>query len=166
MDNLLKNKKTIMFCVFMLIISVFIYIVVNRDDKVELLYESDNNLTYLKNYKVNEYIPVYIEEADMVIKYLNDFKNSMINNVEYSYNLLNKKYREKRFGSLDNYVKYINNILSTSTFTMEVDVYKVIRDGKYKYFDVYDINGNHYIFKELSIMNYEVFLDNYTVEIK
>ena len=111
MDNLLKNKKTIMFCVFMLIISVFIYIVVNRDDKVELLYESDNNLTYLKNYKVNEYIPVYIEEADMVIKYLNDFKNSMINNVEYSYNLLNKKYREKRFGSLDNYVKYINNIL-------------------------------------------------------
>lgn len=166
MDNLLKNKKTIMFCVFMLIISIFIYIVVNRDDKVELFYESDNNLTYLKNYKVNEYIPVYIEEADIVIKYLNDFKNSMINDIETSYNLLNKRYREKRFGILDNYEKYINSILSTSTFTMEVDAYKVIRDGNYKYFDVYDVNGNHYIFKEISIMNYEVFLDNYTVEIK
>lgn len=166
MDNLLKNKKTIILCIFLLIISIIIYFVINRDDKVELVYESDNNLTYLKNYDVNEYIPIYVEEADIVIKYLNDFKNSMINDIETSYNLLNKRYREKRFGILDNYEKYINSILSTSTFTMEVDAYKVIRDGNYKYFDVYDVNGNHYIFKEISIMNYEVFLDNYTVEIK
>ena len=38
-------------------------------------------------------------------------------------------------------------------------------NGK-KYFDIYASDDNRYIIKENSIMNYEVFLDEYTIEIK
>ena len=166
MDDLLRNKKVIIFCIIILLVAGIIFLIGSGEKKVELVYENDNNLSYLKKYGVNEYIPVYVEEADVVIKYLNDFKNSMIYDTEYSYNLLNKQYRDKKFGSVESYQKYIDKILGTSIISLEIEAYKKIVIDGINFYDIYDISGNHYIFKELSIMNYEVFLDNYTVEIK
>ena len=48
-------------------------------------------------YNSNEYIPVYITEEDIIKKYLNEFKNNMLYDIEEAYNSLNKEYREKDY---------------------------------------------------------------------
>ena len=165
MDNLLKNKKIVIICVSLVVVLLVVYLVINKDKNIEYSYDNDESISYLKSYGVNEYIPVYVDESDIVVKYFNEFRNAMISNVDLSYELLNEKYRNAKFGSIDKYKEYLNNIISLSTYSSTVEVYKVIYSDGDKYFDVYDTDGYHYIFKENSIMNYEVYLDNYTIKI-
>ena len=164
MENILKNKRIIIVCITLLLITFIIYLFVINDKDISN--DTIEDYTYLKNYSSNEYVPVYVTEEDMVKKYLNDYKNNMLNDVEVAYNSLNKEYRDKRFGSLDKYKEYVNNSISISTYSMEVDKYSVSSMSGDKVFNIYDKSGNQYIIREKSIMNYEVYLDEYTVVIK
>lgn len=165
MENLLRNKKVILVCLSLLVITGIIFLITtNRSNNLE---ESNTeDYKYLKNYSSNEFIPVYITEEDMAKKYLNEYKNDMLYNVEDAYNSLNEAYREKRFGSLEKYKEYVNGIMSLSLISLTVDKYSVSNRGTNKIFNIYDESGYQYIFKEISIMNYEVYLDEYTVEIE
>ena len=164
MENILKNKKIILVCIVLLLVTILIYLFsINRNN---VLNETVEDYTYLKNYSSNEYVPVYVTEEDMAKKYLNDYKNNILNDLEEAYNSLNKDYRDKRFGSLDKYKEYVNNSISISTYSMEVDKYSVSSMSGDKVFNIYDKSGNQYIIREKSIMNYEVYLDEYTVVIK
>lgn len=164
MENILKNKRIIIVCITLLLVTFIIYLFVINDK--DILNETIEDYTYLKNYSSNEYVPVYVTEEDMVKKYLNDYKNNMLSDVEEAYNNLNKEYSEKRFGSLDKYKEYVNNFITISTYSMEVDKYSVSSMSGDKVFNIYDKSGNQYIIREKSIMNYEVYLDEYTVVIK
>lgn len=164
MQDLIKNKRVVIICILLLIIFLIIYLFSISDEKLNVSKTEDYQ--YLKNYSSNEYVPVYVTEEDMVKKYLNEYKNNMLYDVEEAYNSLNKEYRELKFKNIEGYKKYLNNYISAATYTMEVDKYAVSNIGGSKLFNVYDKSGNQYIFKELSIMNYEIYLDEYTVEIK
>lgn len=165
MENIIKNKKVIFICIGLVLITFILYLFLNKKD--EILNESNTeSYSYLKNYSSNEYVPVYVTEEDMVKKYLNDYKNNMLTDLNEAYNSLNKEYRDKRFGSLDSYKEYIDNFITLSTYSMEVDKYSVSSIGGDKLFNIYDKSGNQYIIREKSIMNYEVYLDEYTVVIK
>lgn len=165
MENLLRNKKIILICIVLLLVVFIVYLfTLNNNDILEEGNTEEYN--YLKKYGSNEYVPVYVTEEDMVKKYLNDYKNNMLSDVEEAYNSLNKEYREKRFGSLDKYKEYVNNFITISTYSMEVDKYSVSKMSGDKVFNIYDKSGNQYIIREKSIMNYEVYLDEYTIVIK
>ena len=164
MENIIKNKRIIFICIGLLLVTFIIYLFTIKDK--DILNETTEDYTYLKNYSSNEYVPVYVTEEDMAKKYLNDYKNNILNDVEEAYNSLNKEYREKRFGSLDKYKEYVNNFITISTYSMEVDKYSVSSMSGDKVFNIYDKSGNQYIIREKSIMNYEVYLDEYTVVIK
>lgn len=165
MENIIKNKKVIFICIVLIMITFILYLFLNKKD--EVLNESNTeSYSYLKNYSSNEYVPVYVTEEDMVKKYLNDYKNNMLTDLNEAYNSLNKEYRDKRFGSLDSYKEYIDNFITLSTYSMEVDKYSVSSIGGDKVFNIYDKSGNQYIIREKSIMNYEVYLDEYTVVIE
>jgi len=163
MDNLKNNKKTIIICLFLLsAVGIISYFVSNkRFNSNEIVYEE-----LIEKYEANQFIPVYVTESDMANKYLNDFKNLMLYDLESAYNVINKKYREKKYDSLDIFKKNIQDEYSKLFYSMSVKEYSVINKGDYKYFYIRDTRDNLYIFKELSIMNYEVFLDDYTVEVK
>ena len=165
MENLLRNKKIILICI-VLLLAIFIVYLFKLNSNDILKEGNTEGFSYLKKYGSNEYVPVYVTEEDMVKKYLNDYKNSILNDIEEAYNSLNKEYREKRFGSLDKYQEYINNFITMSTYSMEVDKYSVSSMSGDKIFNIYDKSGNQYIIREKSIMNYEVYLDEYTVVIK
>lgn len=163
MDNIYKNRKIVLFCILLILIffSLTLYKKTNVNNKEEVIeYE------YLKNYKSNEFVNLYVTEEDMVKKYLNEYRNNMIYNIEDAYNSLNRSYRSIRFGTLDGYKKYVESILNSSMFSMEVDRYSVSRINGYKVYNIYDKSGHQYLFKELSIMNYEVYLDENTVVIE
>lgn len=166
MENILKNKKIIFICASLLLVTFMIYLftLFNNNDILEK--GNSENYVYLKNYESNQYIPINIKEEDIAKKYLNDYKNNILTDVEEAYNSLNKEYREKRFGNLEKYKEYINDFISLSTYSMEVDKYSISSVGGDKVFNIYDKSGNQYIIREKSIMNYEVYLDEYTIEIK
>lgn len=75
-----------------------------------------------------------------------------------AYNLLNSEYRNKRFGSLDEYIKS-PIIWKDSNIEYVSDE---LNDNKKQYIGI-DKNGTYYIFIETSPMNYEIMLDSYTI---
>lgn len=124
--------------------------------------EDASDEEFLKDYKINEYIPTYISDESMAKIYLNDYIYNMYNNVEAAYNSLDVEYRNAKFGNLENYKAYVNS-LNYSTYKLSKYYVKEVKE--YKFFGVYDENENLYIFKTNGVMQYTVYLDDYTVEI-
>lgn len=164
MAELKRNKKLIVVCIILVLIVSSIVLLKNKDIIANNKLHSVGD--YITKYEANEYLPVMINNEDIVKIYLNNYKNNILTDISAAYNLLNKEYREKKFGNIDKFKEYIKNFISLSTYTMEVDKYSISSVGGDKLFNIYDKSGNQYIIREKSIMDYEVYLDEYTVSIK
>ena len=163
MDEFIKNKKIIFICFILIILSVSLYFLIN--DKKEIPINKEQG-EFLKHYNANEYNPIYINDEKVADIYLNEYKSYMINDVEKAYNMLNKEYREKKFKTLDKFEEYLKNYLTIEVINSNIDKYDIKTINGNKIFNIYDNNENHYIIKEKSIMNYEIYLDDYTVNIE
>ena len=152
-----KNLKLIIIIIVVVVILFSLYFILNS-----LFNNKEKAYTYLKNYKVNEYIPTYVSDQDMAKIYLNDYINNMYSNIETAYNLLDEEYRNKKFGSLENYKKYVNSLKFNS---YKISTYSKYNKEGYLVFKVTDTNGNMFVFKTNGVMQYSVLLDDYTVEI-
>ena len=150
--------KNIVIVVIIVIVFTGAYLLLSRLIKNDSLeYEE-----YLKDYQVNEYIATYVSDEDMAKIYLNDYIHNMYYDLETAYNSLDREYRDKKFGNINNYRNYIA--------TMNYSTYNVVTYYKKEYmgyiiFGVYDQNGNFFAFKTKGVMQYSVFLDEDTVEI-
>lgn len=155
-----NNKEMKNIIIFVIILFVFsgVYLL------LDYIFNNENAEAgeILKNYKVNEYIPTYVSDEDMAKIYLNDYIFKMFSNPAEAYELLDKEYKDKKFGNYDNFKKHIYSLNYTS-FTM--DRYFVKTKKGYNIYGVYDTNGNLFIFRTNGVMQYKVYLDDYTVEI-
>ena len=164
MNMIKKYKKTfILVLVFLVLLSFYFirYFLASREIYTESYLRGEEYIMNPKTYGINEYSPVNISDEQMANIYLNDFKYNFLNDVNYAYQLLNENYRNKKFGSINNFASYING-LNYNNIT--VDRYSVSSDNKF--ITVYTKDNNKYIFKVISVMEYEVYLDDYTVEIR
>jgi len=164
MDNLKINKKTIFICLILLsLVGLICYLVSNkgRFTNYEKVYEKR-----IEKYDANQFIPIYVTESDMANKYLNDFKNLMLYDIKEAYNVVNKVYKEKKYTNFERFKENIQDEYSLAFYKMTVKEYDVVNKNGFKFYYIRDSRDKLYIFKELSIMNYEVYLDDYTVEIK
>lgn len=118
----------------------------------------DNKKIILKdNYKVNEFIPVYVDDQQMSIKYLNDYINNVYRDINKSYELLNIDYRNSRFGSVEKYKEYLESIgFSDETKVYKYSTYEMLG---FKYYDILDKNNNRFIFKTNGVMQYELYFE-------
>ena len=164
MNDLKKNKKTILICILFVFLAILFLVYIKVRDGINN-YEKNLDVEYLRKYEVNEFTPLYVDDNDMASKYLNDFKNNMLFDQEEAWNSLNKEYRSIRFGDINKYKEYLKEEVSILTYYMEVDKYSIDYVNGNKIFYIYDKNDNLYIIKEKSIMNYEVYLDEDTVRI-
>ncbi len=160
MNELKKNKKTIFICLGLIILVligyfIYYYFVNDKDNSVD-------EIEIKKHYDINEINYKYVVENDVVKIYYNDFRNNMLFDRDEAYKLLNEDYRNKRFGSLEEFNNYLDNFVSEALYSNNVDRYSVNYINGKKVFNIYDDSGNQYIIKENSIMNYEVYLDEYT----
>ena len=62
MENIIKNKRIIFICIGLLLVTFIIYLFTIKDK--DILNETTEDYTYLKNYSSNEYVPVYVTEED------------------------------------------------------------------------------------------------------
>lgn len=130
---------------------------------ISKLLSKDNSAKYQRaylieksEYSANEYIPILVSDEQMARKYMLDYLNYVQRNIKESYYLLDEDYRNETFGNIDKYIKYMN----TYNFTYELEKYSVYERSDYKYYDIYDKNGNHVIFKTQGIMQYSVIFDD------
>lgn len=152
-----KEMKNVIIFVLILLVFVGIYILLDK-----YLNKEEVDQEFLKNYEVNEYIPTYISDEDLTKIYLNEYVHIMYTDIEKAYELLDKEYKEKKFGSLDAFQAYVNG-LTYSVY--KLDRFYVDTKGKYIIYGAFDTNGNIFIFKTNGVMQYTVYLDDYTVEI-
>lgn len=151
-----KNFKAILIMVVIFSIIFSIYLIINN------VLNKDEEKTYLRDYKSNEYIKTYISDETMAKIYFSDYMNYLFNDLQKSYDLLDTDYRNKKFGSFQNFENYIKTVDLNSA---EVKSFAIKKSGSYEYFYIYDNSDRLYIFKTKGVMQYSVYLDDTTVNI-
>ena len=161
MKNDNKYKKVLPFIIIFALGLIVVYIpkLINND-KEKLNIKYDKNLIKDK-YNVNEYIPVYVDDKQMSRKYLQDYIRNVLNDLDSSYSLLNEKYRADVFGDINLYRNYIESL--NLAMSDDISKYSTYDRNGYKYYDMYDINGNRFIFRTNGVMQYEVLFDDYSL---
>lgn len=153
------NFKVIIPIIIIIVIACFLlYQRLINVPKPDGIIDIDRIPTKPKVYEINEYHSLSISDQEMCEKYLNNYLYILSTDARLSYNLLDPKYRESKFGNIDNFIKYIEERYNTYT---TIDKYYVGQDIYY----IFDKNGNEFIFSTKGVMSYKVFLDEDTVQI-
>lgn len=155
----------------------------NANEETTIGKNCDITISVNSEQKVFSIIPNKMEQSDFSIEkneyntyeynvlntqkqvemYIQDFTNNLKYKLEESYNKLDEEYRNKRFGNLEKYQKYMNeNQKNFEDF--ELTKYKEENKDDYTEYICIDQYGNYYIFKDKGVMNYTVMLDTYTID--
>ena len=133
------------------------------DSKIYDSYTLNENAGKINNNVYNTYSLSMIQEEEIAIEYFEAYKFFTLANPKYTYDKMSEQYRNKRFGTYDNYVQYLKenynefkNIVPKRFLTNY--------NGEYTQYVIQDQNQNYYIFNASDILNYYVSLDNYTID--
>lgn len=112
----------------------------------------------------NKYDYKTIDEDTYATDLLARYKEEVLFDVENAYNHLDEEYREKRFGSLDEFKTYAQQNIYKNV-TLKLQQYRTRLYNEYTEYICMDQNNNYYIFKEKNVMNYGMLLDTYTIDL-
>ena len=123
-----------------------------KDENIDIPQGTYNNFEY-----------EYINNVKQMEIYLEDFVFEIFNNIENAYNLLNEEYRTRRFGNINEFVEYVTE-KQNQIRNIKIVQYSVDDEGGTKVYKGTDEYGNYYQIIENAYMEYEVILDNYTMQ--
>ncbi len=148
-----KYKSLIIGILILALFTFIIYLVNSADKKI-----TNNRLDYniLKDYKINEVIPIYVTDEELAKKYLSDYVNLLIYHREEAFKLVDADTLVKKFENYDAFNKYVNEIMTNSFAKATVRRYDYGVYNGIKELRVIDADDNKFIFKESSLMNYTV----------
>ena len=151
------------------------YIVkINKSEEVFCIYPLDNNYKDIDEIKINNnttsiekndrntFLYSDINESQIATKYFQEVKELLINNPDEVDKKLDEEYKKKRFGSEDEFIKYVNENIDDIKL---MQIYKYLLNS-YSDYDEYvakDRNDNLFIFKEIAPNDYSVKFDTYTI---
>lgn len=118
----------------------------------------------IKDNANNNFTRYSVSYETTVKDYINLFKRLTFGNPEIMYNLLDEEYRDAKFGSLEEFKKYINTNQKKIN-SIRIERYKVTETDDYTQYLCVDQNDNYYIFRESGVLNYKVILDSYTIDL-
>lgn len=154
----------------------YIYFIINIDENNSTFsVEPVNNEDELDNIKIdykieniekndnNVFSSVKSTEEEIAADYFSNYKNILLSNINLAYSYLDNNYKEKRFGNIDEFNKYVKK---------NKEIFEKMRLEKYevKYYDDYfqyicvDQFENFYVFNEKEICDFNVLLDVYTID--
>lgn len=102
------------------------------------------------------------DSQTVAMDYFNNYKKLLSNNAEALYNVLDEEYREKRFGSLEDFQQYLNSNREELEGA-NVSSYLVNNYENYTEYVCKDQYENLYIFRATAVMKYSLLLDTYTI---
>ena len=122
------------------------------------------SLKQIENKNSNVYITPNIQEQQIGLMYLSDYKDNMLKDIKKAYEQLDKDYKQKRYPTIEEFKKYINS--NTELIYVTGTQCEVNQQDEKIIYIVKDQYGNVYRFKETAVMEYTVELDDYTIENK
>lgn len=111
----------------------------------------------------NSFIIINTGYNELLVKYIKYYQNLVNKDAEKAYDLLDEEYKEKRFGSIDNFIEYIN-LKQNTLEDITVQKYSTSTKEDYEEYTIVDTNNNYYIIEEYSVMDFKMKLDTYTIE--
>lgn len=130
----------------------------NSIDNIKL----DNNRDSIKSNKYNSFTFVRYNDGEIAERYLEEYKELLLNNPKEAFNRLNVEYREKRFKNIENFAEFVNKNIEE---IKGIHIYKHLVN-KYNNSTEYvcmDRFQNLYIFNVVAVTKYDVKLDTYTI---
>ena len=119
-------------------------------------------LTKIEKNENNQYNNVTTTAEDIVREDINWYKRLALAKPELAYSFLDEEYRNTRFGSLENYEKYIEKNKQTIV-SLPGAKYLVNNYDGYTQYVCQDKYENSYIFNEKAPMDFTLQLDTYTI---
>ncbi len=146
--------------------SIFLEDYLNKHNYNENMKKEDIkiNSDSIKANGYNKYIKINTAETYVITQYFSELKTKMINKTQEAYELLDKDYREKKYGGYDNFKRYVENNKNTIAYA-NIKNYQENEYDDIKEYVCIDDNGEYYIFLEETAGNYRVVLDTYTINI-
>lgn len=121
------------------------------------------DLTQIKaNSYYNKYDNIIIKDEDIIGDYFKQYKDAILHDKQEAYNLLEEEYRNKRFGSFENFEKYVQENIK-EIYLSDIDKYSVSNKNNYTQYVCIDESGNYYIFKKYNVAEFKILLDEYTI---
>ena len=121
--------------------------------------------TPITNTYDNQYTTKQMTEAQIANEYFLRYKKELLFNSKKAYELLDEQYKTKRFGSVEEYNRYIGK--NREFFQMsQVAKYQTTNEHGRKQYVCQDKYQNLYIFDAEDILDFDVTLDTYTLESK
>ena len=153
MDSIDNNKKIIFVCITLIIIFLIVYLIFKPGEE-KFLFQSNDS--YLKDYKINEVVPIYVSEKDIASKYLSEYVNMLLYNKEMAYELLSDKEKAERFKNYDDFLNFIDGLYDLKFEEANVIKYSYRNYDNKKTMYVVDNSNNTFKFIENSLMDYRV----------
>lgn len=156
--KIIKILLTIVITLALILLGITLY---NKYTKNDNNIVDEGHALIPKKYQVNEYSLVNIDDKQIANIYLIDYRNELIENREIAYKHLNGEYRIAKFNSIDEFNDVINNY---NIINIYLKKYAFSEDRKF--LKVYFSDIDSFIFKINGILDYEVYLDDTTVEMR
>lgn len=148
------------------------------------------NITEIEKTENNNFNYKNINDEEYAKALLADYIEKALYSSELGYNLLDEEYRNLKFGSIEEYTKYINskrdelvlydakNVKQAGEFSsyeewmlyfqsiklLEINKYEIENYNNKTSYIIVDTYDNYYVFQPTSTMMYTVILDTYTVD--
>ena len=112
----------------------------------------------------NSHIKVDVSETNIVSQYFSEYRMKMLENTEKAYELLDTDYNDKKFGTYENFKKYVESNKDKIMYA-SISKYQVLENDRGKEYVCIDNHGKYYIFNESKVTEYRAILDTYTSDI-
>ena len=123
------------------------------NDTEKTIKNNGNNIFYNSN----------IDVQKISVEYLNLYKFLTLADPQITYNMMSEEYRNKRFGSLDNYKQYVKDNIDEFKGIVAKE-YLTSNSNDVIQYVIKDQYENLYIFDVKSTMDYTIKLDTYTLD--
>lgn len=103
-------------------------------------------------------------DEDIITRYLEYYQNMVLYDTKDAYDLLNDDYKNKRFGSYNSFEEYVNDYNQTIE-NLTLEKYGMSYGEATTKYIAQDTKENYYTFECKSVLDFDIQLDNYTIEI-
>ena len=171
MQNILKSNETQ---------EISMYVIVDDNTKAYSIIPCIKTISDYNNLKIvndetsieknenNAYEESDVTQEDIAQDYITNYKRMMLINAEKAYSYLDDNYKKEKFDTLEKFKNYIN-VNKTKIANMTLAQYKITElTNNNEQIVCIDKNDNYYVFnenKEKGILEYKVYLDDYTVNL-
>ena len=149
-DYIKEHKSLIIIITILLVVLILIGVLIfngNEDQNYNRKYDESKT-----KYKINEVVPIYVNQEQMAKKYLSEYINLIVFDEEKAFELLDESFSQRYFsGDFDAFSKYINSLKTKQFVQAKVTGYDIRKIEGKTYYYVKDLDGNQFLFKESGV---------------